>query len=92
MAVEHTDPPGSPDDDMNQRVAKYWGAVGLKVDMKFVERSLYQQHVYDSDLAMGKWGFDRCSVVKADPGRWLATHRRRSVGARVRPCVYPEQL
>jgi len=72
-AVEHTDAPGSPDDDMNQRVAKYWNAVGLKVDMKFVERSLYQQHVYDSDLAMGKWGFDRCSVVKADAGRWIAT-------------------
>lgn len=70
VTVEHTSVAGSPDDDAHQQVKKYWEAVGIKTNMKYVERSLYEQHVQNSEIEIGYWGFDRCSVVKADPGRW----------------------
>jgi len=73
LNVEQTDIAGSPNDDQHQRVKAYWQAVGLKTNMKFVERSLYEAHWHNSDIEVGAWGCDRCSVVKADPGRWLAT-------------------
>jgi peptide/nickel transport system substrate-binding protein len=71
LNVEQTDIAGSPNDDQHQRVKKYWEAVGLKTNMKFVERSLYEQRYRNSEVEVGAWGCDRCSVVKADPGRWL---------------------
>lgn len=73
LNVEQTEVAGSPNDDQNQRVKKYWEAVGLKTNMKFVERSLYEQRWRNSDVEVGAWSCDRASVVKADPGRWLAT-------------------
>lgn len=73
VTVEHIDPVGSPAEDAHNQVKKYWDAIGVKTNIKFVERSLYTQHVNNGDLQIGQWGFDRCSVVKADPGRWLGT-------------------
>jgi len=73
LNVDQTDVAGSANDDQHQRVKKYWEAVGLKTNMKFLERSLYEARWHNSDVEVGAWGCDRCSVVKADPGRWLAT-------------------
>lgn len=73
LNVEQTDIAGSPNDDQHNRVKKYWEAVGLKTNIKFVERSLYEQRYRNSEIEVGSWGCDRCSVVKADPGRWLGT-------------------
>ena len=70
VTVEHTSVAGSADDDAHQQVKKYWDAIGVKTNMKFVERSLYEQRCHNAELQIGYWGFDRCSVVKADPGRW----------------------
>ena len=73
VTIEHINIAASPDEDALNRVKKYWEAVGVKTNVKYVERALYQEHVNNGDLQIGQWGFDRCSVVKADPGRWLAT-------------------
>ncbi|HVG95670.1 MAG TPA: ABC transporter substrate-binding protein [Chloroflexota bacterium] len=71
--VEHTSVTGSPDLDQHEFVRRYWEAVGLKVTFAFAERTLYQNHVNDGNIQMGYWGYDRLSVIKADPGRWTAT-------------------
>ncbi|HEU5329883.1 MAG TPA: ABC transporter substrate-binding protein [Thermomicrobiales bacterium] len=73
ITVEHTTIAGSPEDDQHQRVKAYWEAIGVKTNMKYVERSLYEEHVHNAEVQLGYWGFDRCSVVKADPGRFLGT-------------------
>ena len=70
FVVEHTSQPGDVANDQHEFVRRNWEAIGIKATMRFVERSLYEQHVHDGDLEMGYWGFDRLSVIKADPGRW----------------------
>jgi peptide/nickel transport system substrate-binding protein len=73
FVVEHTSPPGDPANDQHEFVRRDWEAIGIRATMRFVERSLYEQHVHDGDVEMGTWGFDRLSVIKADPGRWTGT-------------------
>lgn len=73
VTIEHTSVAGSADDDAHQRVKKYWDAIGVKTNIRFVERSLYEEHVRNGEIEIGAWGFDRSSVVKADPGRWTGT-------------------
>jgi peptide/nickel transport system substrate-binding protein len=70
VIVEHTDAAGTPAIDQHNLVKKYWDAIGVKTTVKFVERALYEQHTHNADIQIGSWGFDRSSVVKADPGRW----------------------
>ncbi|HEY3083032.1 MAG TPA: ABC transporter substrate-binding protein [Chloroflexota bacterium] len=70
ITIEHTSSQGSPSADVHELVKKYWGAVGVKTTAKYVERALYEEHTRNGDIECGAWGFDRCSVVKADPGRW----------------------
>jgi peptide/nickel transport system substrate-binding protein len=74
IVMEHTILQGDPALDELNLMIKYWKAIGIKVDPKFDERALYEQRVHDS-LVMATAGFDwdRSSVVKADPGRWLGT-------------------
>jgi peptide/nickel transport system substrate-binding protein len=71
--VEHTSVTGSPDLDQHEFVRRAWQAIGLRVTFSFVERTLYQNHVNDGNIQMGYWGYDRLSVIKADPGRWTGT-------------------
>ena len=73
LNVEHISIAGSPEEDQHNRIKTYWEAVGLKTNVKFVERSLYEQRYRNSEIEVGNWSCDRCSVVKADPGRWLGT-------------------
>ena len=71
--MEHTAIQGSPDLESHNLMVKYWAAVGVKIDLKFDERALYEQRVHDAAVtATGGFGWDRSSVVKADPGRWTA--------------------
>jgi len=74
IVMEHTAIQGSPDLEANNLMVKYWAAVGVKIDLKFDERALYEQRVHDSAVtATAGFGWDRSSVVKADPGRFLGT-------------------
>jgi peptide/nickel transport system substrate-binding protein len=73
ITMEHTSVAGSAEDDQHQRVAQYWAAIGIKMTPKHIERTLFEQRNHDGEIQMSYWTFDRCSVVKADPGRWLAT-------------------
>jgi peptide/nickel transport system substrate-binding protein len=70
FVVEHTSGPGEAANDQHEFVRRYWEAIGLKATMRYAERSLYEQHVHNGEVDMGYWGFDRLSVIKADPGRW----------------------
>jgi peptide/nickel transport system substrate-binding protein len=70
FVVEHTSTPGDSANDQHEFVRLYWEAIGVRATMRFTERSLYESHVRDSAVDMGYWGFDRLSVIKADPGRW----------------------
>lgn len=73
FVVEHTSGPGDPGNDQHEFVRLDWEAIGVKATFRFVERSLYEAHVRDGEVEMGTWGFDRLSVIKADPGRWTGT-------------------
>lgn len=73
VVVEHISPTGSPENDQHELVKGYWAAIGIRATMKAVERSLYEEHCRTGEIEIGNWGFDRSSVVKADPGRWLGT-------------------
>jgi peptide/nickel transport system substrate-binding protein len=74
IVMEHTFLQGDPSLDELNLMIKYWQAVGIKVDPKFDERALYEQRVHDSVVqATAGFSWDRSSVVKADPGRWLGT-------------------
>jgi peptide/nickel transport system substrate-binding protein len=74
MIMEHTALQGSPDLEVNNLVVKYWAAIGVKIDLKYDERALYEQRVHDAlPIATAGFGWDRSSVVKADPGRFLGT-------------------
>jgi peptide/nickel transport system substrate-binding protein len=59
--------------DVLQMVEKYWEAVGVKVAIQPVERSLYTTRCTAGDLEIGVWNFDRNAAVMSDPGRLLGT-------------------
>ena len=72
--MEHTDIQGSPALDEHNLIQKYWAAIGVKIDLKYDERALYEQRVHDAAvISTAGFGWDRSSVVKADPGRFLGT-------------------
>jgi peptide/nickel transport system substrate-binding protein len=74
IVMEHTFLQGDPNLDELNLMVKYWQAIGIKIDPKFDERALYEQRVHDAVVqATAGFAFDRSSVVKADPGRWLGT-------------------
>ncbi|MEZ4630623.1 MAG: ABC transporter substrate-binding protein [Deinococcales bacterium] len=62
---------GTPEADQLGMVAQYWRDVGLDVNQDVVERSLYEERVQNGDVDVGAWGFDRNSIVMADPGRYI---------------------
>lgn len=65
---------GSPGADADTLIVKDWAAVGVKMIPKFVERGLYEQLVHNANVqATSGFGWDRSSVVEADPGRFLGT-------------------
>jgi len=59
--------------DVLEMVKKYWEAVGIKVAIQPVERSLYVTRATAGDLEIGVWNFDRNAAVMSDPGRLLGT-------------------
>jgi len=73
IVMEHTYLQGDPGLDELNLMIKYWKAIGIKIDPKYDERALYEQRVHDAAVqATAGFGWDRSSVVKADPGRWTA--------------------
>jgi peptide/nickel transport system substrate-binding protein len=73
ILIEYIDAQGTPMVDEHGLIKKYWDAVGVRTTIKFVERALYEQHTHNGDIQAGAgFGWDRSSVVKADPGRWTA--------------------
>ncbi len=62
---------GSPEADQIGLVETYWKAIGIDASQDVVERSLYETRVQNGEVDVGVWGFDRNSVVMADPGRYL---------------------
>jgi peptide/nickel transport system substrate-binding protein len=72
VTIEHTTAPGSAINDMHELVRRAWTAIGVKTSVKGIDRSLYTEHYRSAELEIGFWGWDRASVNKADPGRWLA--------------------
>lgn len=74
ILMEHTFLQNDPGLDELNLMVKYWKAIGIKIDTKYDERALYEQRVHDAAVqATAGFGWDRSSVVKADPGRWLGT-------------------
>lgn len=54
-------------------VKAYWEEVGIKTVINKVERSFYEELVATGDIEIGVWGFDRSSVVAADPRRFIGS-------------------
>ncbi len=73
VTITHTSNQGDRANDAHELIKKYWTAIGVKANARYVERALYETLWQNSDIEIGYWGFDRASVVKADPGRWLGT-------------------
>ncbi len=72
VTIEHTTVAGSAINDMHELVRRAWTAIGVKTSVKAIDRSLYTEHYRAGEIEIGYWGWDRSSVNKADPGRWLA--------------------
>jgi peptide/nickel transport system substrate-binding protein len=73
LTIEHSSVQGSASNDQHELVKKYWTAIGIRTSAKGVDRSLYEEHVHQGEVEVGFWSWDRASVNKADPGRWLGT-------------------
>ena len=73
VTITHTSNQGDRSNDAHELIKKYWLAIGVKTNARYVERTLYEQLWQNSEIEIGYWGFDRASVVKADPGRWTGT-------------------
>jgi peptide/nickel transport system substrate-binding protein len=55
-------------------IKKHWQAIGVKVSYSVVERSLYEQRCREGDVEIGTWDLQRCSIVMADPGAFIAQY------------------
>lgn len=73
ITVETQDTTGSQLLDECNQVKKYWDAIGVATQIKQIERTLYEQHMHEGVMDVGRWGCDRNSVVMADPTRYLGT-------------------
>jgi len=71
VTIEHTAEAGSPDNDAHILVSKYWGAIGVKTTVKYVERGLYEERTHNAEVDFGTWVLDGASVVKANPNIFL---------------------
>jgi peptide/nickel transport system substrate-binding protein len=54
-------------------VKAYWEEVGIKTVINKVERSFYEELVATGEIEIGYWGFDRSSIVAADPRRFIGS-------------------
>ena len=54
-------------------IKKYWEAIGVKVFLKPLERSLYVTRAQAGEIEVGVWGFDRNVAILSDPGHLLGT-------------------
>lgn len=54
-------------------VKAYWEDAGIKTVINKVERSFYEELVATGELEIGYWGFDRNSIVAADPRRYIGS-------------------
>lgn len=54
-------------------IKKYWEAIGIKILLKPIERSLYVTRAQAGEVEAGVWGFDRNVAVLSDPGHLLGT-------------------
>lgn len=57
--------------DILTMVKKYWEAIGIKVAIRPIERTLYVTKCNSGDIEIGVWSFDRNVAVLSDPGRLL---------------------
>ncbi|MCA9836594.1 MAG: twin-arginine translocation signal domain-containing protein [Trueperaceae bacterium] len=73
FSILHQYQTGTPEADQLGMVAEYWKAIGLDVSQDVVERSLYETRVQNGEVDVGAWGFDRSSIVMADPGRFIGS-------------------
>lgn len=71
VTVEHTSAPGERVNDQHELVRRAWTAIGIKTSIRAIDRALYQERCHNSEPEIGYWGWDRLSVNKADPARWL---------------------
>jgi peptide/nickel transport system substrate-binding protein len=53
------------------QVQKYWAAIGIKVAMSEMERTLYEAQLKSGEYDMEAWPADRSSIVMSDP-MWYA--------------------
>ena len=51
-------------------VKAYWEEIGISVVINVSERSLYTEQATAGEVEIGVWGFDRQSVIAADPRRY----------------------
>ncbi len=54
-------------------IKSYWEAVGIKTVINKVERSFYEELAATGEIEIGHWGFDRNSIVAADPARYIGS-------------------
>lgn len=61
------------DVDSLELVKAYWEEVGIKTVINKIERTLYAELVAKGEVEIGHWGFDRNSIVAADPRRYIGS-------------------
>lgn len=60
-------------DGAHDFVKKYWEAIGVKVELVYLDRATYEDQAKQGLVEVGKWGFDRNVIIPSEPGRYLGT-------------------
>lgn len=60
--------------DMLELISLNYKEVGIDLQLRLVERSLYQNQVADGNIEIGVWTVDRNAIPTADPRWYLGIH------------------
>jgi peptide/nickel transport system substrate-binding protein len=71
LTIDFTIFPGATTSDVVEMIARYWQAVGIKVAIRTMERSLYTSRTQAGEHEIAIWNLDRCSQVIADPRHFV---------------------
>lgn len=72
ITLDHIYATGTPEDDMFQLISKYWAAIGVKCNLKYVERSLNDARGDNLEQELSFWAFSNNTVPIVSPWHYIA--------------------
>ena len=74
FVIEGTWQPGAVEEDAVNMAISYYRAVGIKASYKYVDRSLFEEHLAANLTDASWWGGDRSILPLSDPAIFLGTN------------------